>query len=820
MKTVQTWLQFIYLGMIGVSSLLLGSALGDLRFTWFCLIAALLAWLLVDYLKLFHMPQWVANTLAIIVLLFAMWRFMQSDTHGQLTSVAMLLVFLQSVLAFQEKTPRQYWQLAILCFLQIVVATIYSLNFEGGMLFLVYMMLSGLFLWLTCRYDQSWRTSLMGRPSKLPVAKGRGTSNGPKLAPQLEFDLPVDTHRLLATGALHLVSWMFISMAFAVALFVMIPRSEATWFGPKYATPVPLGSSRNMEIRAEGVISLPVETKMRFGLSNPETGDIILLSEPLYLRGMSLGSLVIQNGNTSWQAPHDRLTTESFESMERIRDTSDLVALNVTLEATRDPLLYVPNATFLPEASLAEFDYCHDLSAITRGRNLFRMEVSPFRYDLVVPRSMVRSTGGLPELIAFPDFAPYVPQSKTNKNRAMSDNPLEHRWLTEFPTMRYPTIARIANQVRSQTDEDNHLLLAKNLEQYFQTAGFTYTLDFRDISRNPNVDVVEDFVANFKRGHCELYASSLVLMLRSQGIPARYVVGYYGQEFNELGEFYSVRENFAHAWVEAYIRPEDCSDEMLQFPRIADSGAWVTLDATPYSDDRLSAFARSGQALDLARSIWQGYVLGLDDPQDTQDITSGGIGFSLSSLGSWSDRVQQGVLQIQSRPDIQAAVIGAAIVFLITATVLTARWRKRKSATSAVATAPVWRRLLANTMGLFSPKLRQWLLQSTTTQSQVNFYRRFLGILNQFGWTRSPDSTHREFAAAVMKNLQSAGTNNEFQQIIPAIVEQFHRVRFGNETLDRSQLVMIDRQLDDLQRLLSTTPNVTPVEPSSKKKSK
>ncbi len=809
MKSVQTWLQFVYLGMIGVSSLLLGSALGDLRFTWFCISSALLAWLVVDYLRLFHMPQWLANTLAIIVLLFAMWRFMQSDTHGQLTSVAMLLVFLQSVLAFQEKTPRQYWQLAILCFLQIVVATIYSLNFEGGMLFLLYMMLSGLFMWLTCVYDQTWRTNLMGRPTKSSPNNSRLQSDSPKLAPQLEFDLPVESHRSLVSGAAHLVSWMVISLAFAVALFVMIPRSEATWFGPKYATPVPLGSTRNMEIRAEGVISLPVETKLRFGLSDPETGDTVLLSEPMYLRGMSLGSLDIQNGNTSWQAPHDRLTTESFESMERIRDTSDLLTLNVTLEATRDPLLYVPFATFLNEASISEFDYCHDLSAITRGRNLFRMEVSPFRYDLAVPRAMVRSTGGMPEMIAFPDFTPYVPQSKTNKNRSMSDNPMEHRWLTEFPSERYPTLAQIGNQVRSQTSDDNHLILAKNLEQYFQTAGFTYTLDFRDISRNSNLDVVEDFVANFKKGHCELYASALVLMLRSQGIPARYVVGYYGQEYNELGEFYIVRENFAHAWVEAYIRPEDCSAEMLRFPRVADSGAWITLDSTPYSDDRLSAFARSGQALDLARSIWQGYVLGLDDPVDTQDITSAGLGFSLSGLGSWSDRMQQGVLQIQSRPDIQAAVIGAAIVFLITATMLTARWRKKKMSSASSVKTPAWRRLLANTMGLFSPKLRQWLLQESTVQSQVNFYRRFLGILSQYGWTRSPELTHREFATSVLGQLQHISAPEECRSIIPMIVEQFHRVRFGSETLEKSQLQSIDRQLDDLQRLLSTTQSVS-----------
>jgi hypothetical protein len=57
-------------------------------------------------------------------------------------------------------------------------------------------------------------------------------------------------------------------------------------------------------------------------------------------------------------------------------------------------------------------------------------------------------------------------------------------------------------------------------------------------------------------GHCEYFASSQTLLLRSLGIPARYVVGYNAAERNSWGDYLIVRDRDAHAWVEAYIDNE------------------------------------------------------------------------------------------------------------------------------------------------------------------------------------------------------------------------------------------------------------------------
>jgi hypothetical protein len=75
-------------------------------------------------------------------------------------------------------------------------------------------------------------------------------------------------------------------------------------------------------------------------------------------------------------------------------------------------------------------------------------------------------------------------------------------------------------------------------------------------------------VANFvgedgAAAHCEYFASAAVLLLRSLGIPARYVTGFLAHEAE--GGRTTVRQRDAHAWAEAWL----------------DGAGWVTVEATP-----------------------------------------------------------------------------------------------------------------------------------------------------------------------------------------------------------------------------------------------
>jgi hypothetical protein len=88
---------------------------------------------------------------------------------------------------------------------------------------------------------------------------------------------------------------------------------------------------------------------------------------------------------------------------------------------------------------------------------------------------------------------------------------------------------------------------------------YTYSLDADTTASN---HPIEEFLFSRKTGYCEHYATAMVLMLRSIGIPSRLVTGFLATEWNEFGSYYTVRQRDAHAWVEVF------------FPQ----SGWITMD--------------------------------------------------------------------------------------------------------------------------------------------------------------------------------------------------------------------------------------------------
>lgn len=107
---------------------------------------------------------------------------------------------------------------------------------------------------------------------------------------------------------------------------------------------------------------------------------------------------------------------------------------------------------------------------------------------------------------------------------------------------------RMRELARQVMDEGTEEQKVDRLERHL-ISEYAYSLDFvgRD-GDNP----LEDFLFTYKSGHCEYFASSMVLLLRAAGIPARLATGYLGGEYNPLEGYYMVRQGSAHAWVEAY----------------------------------------------------------------------------------------------------------------------------------------------------------------------------------------------------------------------------------------------------------------------------
>ena len=103
-------------------------------------------------------------------------------------------------------------------------------------------------------------------------------------------------------------------------------------------------------------------------------------------------------------------------------------------------------------------------------------------------------------------------------------------------------------------------------------------------------DPIRSFLELKKGGHCEMFASAFVMLARAQGIPCRYVAGYYAHEWNRWGKFLTVRSCDAHAWCEVH------------FP---DKG-WRTIDPTPsdFLEQTLLGYRGWGEGIREWMSEW------------------------------------------------------------------------------------------------------------------------------------------------------------------------------------------------------------------------
>ena len=122
------------------------------------------------------------------------------------------------------------------------------------------------------------------------------------------------------------------------------------------------------------------------------------------------------------------------------------------------------------------------------------------------------------------------------------------------------TVRGLARQIFAGADSVDDRIRA--VESYFR-ANYRYELDGQAPSRR---DMVEHFLSERDSGHCELFASASVLLLREAGIPARYATGVVVRERNEVGEYWVGRDRDAHAWCEAW-------DD--------DAGRWAIVESTP-----------------------------------------------------------------------------------------------------------------------------------------------------------------------------------------------------------------------------------------------
>ena len=134
-------------------------------------------------------------------------------------------------------------------------------------------------------------------------------------------------------------------------------------------------------------------------------------------------------------------------------------------------------------------------------------------------------------------------------NKFVHDNYLE--LYEEFPE----EVIALAKEITEGLDTDYEKALA--IEKYL-AQNYTYTLNPHP-PYNPKADFVYNFLFDQNEGYCTAYASAMITMLRSLGIPARYAEGYVvdtskKQKDIDGRDFIIVHDYDGHAWPEVYLR--------------------------------------------------------------------------------------------------------------------------------------------------------------------------------------------------------------------------------------------------------------------------
>ncbi|MBT2572572.1 transglutaminase domain-containing protein [Bacillus sp. ISL-51] len=151
---------------------------------------------------------------------------------------------------------------------------------------------------------------------------------------------------------------------------------------------------------------------------------------------------------------------------------------------------------------------------------------------------------------------------KVKQNR--SQNQFNDRYL-QLPDNLPERVGKLAEKLTR--DHHNMFDKAKAIEDYLGSSAFSYQTQDVAVPKQDQ-DYVDQFLFETKRGYCDNFSSAMAVLLRSSGIPARWVKGYTSGEYKAAGDqngsIYEVTNNNAHSWVEVY------------FP---DQG-WVTFEPT------------------------------------------------------------------------------------------------------------------------------------------------------------------------------------------------------------------------------------------------
>lgn len=612
-----------------------------------------------------------------------------------LTATVHLVFFLAVMKILTSKTNRDYLYTSVIAFVELVSAAILSISFSFFLFLAIFLLFA--------------MAALTSAEIRRSMTRARTTAR---------CGLRSFQPRL---GALSVLVSIGI-LALTAGLFFLLPRTADAAFARLVSHRVYLpGFSDHVKLGEIGEFKTSSRPVMHIAIYSTEWPS------GLKWRG---GALVHFDGK-AWTNPHPISTPQVVDRghvnlvPSQLRRNGRRISYTIQVDGIENDSLFFAG---LPEQV--------DL----RGTSLFRTETDSFHL-------------GHPPLPGFRYEAYSLVEPPPERGAPIFPAPLIGPGERESDLQLPPLDPRIPTLARSMTaDATTPLESARAIERHLRK-DYGYTLE---LPTNEVQHPLANFLFTRKKGHCEYFASAMVVLLRSAGIPARMATGFQSGVYNPITDLWLIRASDAHSWVEAWL---------------PDRG-WTTFDPTPPDPNpsNLGVTGRLNLYIDAAETFWQEWVVSYDP----------------SHQGTLADKLQQGAGRLGIR--WFDSLSGAESTWVQHVSTWLKLYGMRVLAVL----------LLGGFLWIFGPPLIR-MVHMRRRVGQVRrghgsvadatlLYQRMLHILKRRGFQKPVWFTPTEFAESLPRTQMGARVS-EF-------TTAYNALRFGGRTEVASQLSTLLDQLE------------------------
>jgi protein-glutamine gamma-glutamyltransferase len=658
--------------------------------------------------------RWTAPLTIAYFVFYAADYFLLSRSF--LAATVHLVMFAVVVRTFSLRRDRDYTMLAILAFLMVLASAVLTVDSVFLFFFAGFLVMAvATFILMEMRRS--------GRAAKFQARH----TNDPQEHRHLAFSLVRMTPSLVA-----------MILVCAAAVFFLLPRMSAGYLGGySFGNDFSTGFSDRVQLGRIGEIQQSDAVVMHIQIDGDKQGRYAL-----HWRGVALANFDGRNWSNS---PEHVVLPRGAEGEFAIPLYSQGVAQasrlrNPTLPGRVNQLIHY--RVLMEPIGTNVFFLAPWARRVSGAYRTLQIDAGGAVSDLESQRSVTLYE-------ADSDISTPSPEQLRGAGDQLPPFTLAYLQLPESD----PRIAQLAAQIT--TANSNNYDKAAALEKYLK-GHYGYTLQ---LPRSPVADPLANFLFERKQGHCEYFASSMAVMLRTLHIPSRVVNGFISDEFNDVTGNYVVRARNAHAWVEAY------------FPGYG----WITFDPTPGGGvESPQGWGRALLYLDAAASFWREWVVSYDAAHQNvlgQTVLSG-TRSSVEQVRMWAriryarllSMVRRGQQRVEHAPGpwLGVSVVAALLVLALANTRRISRMIR-------------WRQLQAHP-------------ERSPDQAAAMWYERMARYLARRGVKKAATQTAQEFVRVI--------GDEPLRLRVERFTETYESARFGNSSGDARRLPELYEEIE------------------------